>query len=124
MNDYVTKPFEENILIAVLQKALNIATVASDQITELASSPTENEPLYDISKITQLSKGNPQFIKKMIDLFVEHTPPAIAHLSPRRAGATAVKTWRICTSLPGMLAPSGRIVVSKRGKPFAEFSAL
>jgi HPt (histidine-containing phosphotransfer) domain-containing protein len=80
MNDYVTKPFEENILIAVLQKALNIATFAPDQTTEIASSPAENEPLYDISKITQLSKGNPQFIKKMIDLFIEHTPPAIAQI--------------------------------------------
>lgn len=80
MNDYVTKPFEENILIAVLQKALNIATFAPAQATELASSPAENEPLYDISKITQLSKGNPQFIKKMIDLFIEHTPPAVTQI--------------------------------------------
>jgi PAS domain S-box-containing protein len=80
MNDYVTKPFEENILINVLQKALNVHSFAPVVPIETAPSPTEDAPLYDISKITQLSKGNPQFIKKMIDLFVEHTPPAIAQI--------------------------------------------
>ena len=37
-------------------------------------------PLYDLSKLEKIARGNQQFIDKMIQLFVDQTPKSIAEL--------------------------------------------
>jgi PAS domain S-box-containing protein len=79
MNEYITKPFEENMLLGVLHKVLSLPTNLMDSPeTKQASEVTS--ALCDLSKIWAMSKGNKAFVKKMLDLFIEHTPPAVEQI--------------------------------------------
>lgn len=61
MNDYVTKPFEEIVLMQAIRRNLPRKRNAG------------TAPLYDLSKLIELSRGNDAFVKKMVNLFVEQT---------------------------------------------------
>lgn len=77
MNDYVSKPFEENLLMNVVAKWLNCKV---SNVTE--QKPVNNsEKLYDLSTLINLSKGNQEFIDKMIHLFIEQAKNSIDQIS-------------------------------------------
>lgn len=68
MNDFIAKPFEEQELIRKivnwLEKEENFS---KNHITATI-------PLYDLTKLEQISEGDNIFIKKMISLFIEQMP--------------------------------------------------
>lgn len=70
MNDYVTKPFEENTLLKIISKYVN-------KNSSLLSGPEKNiksendDLLYDLSSLKAMSHGDKAFIKKMITLFID-----------------------------------------------------
>lgn len=69
MNDYVTKPFSEEALLEILNKysPQNFHHLQQHQEDE-----AEKEVLlYDLTSIRKLSRGNEDFVKKMISIFVE-----------------------------------------------------
>ncbi len=61
MNDYVTKPFSEEILLDILYKytKLSKASGYKNKTTE-----TSDSHLYDLGAIRTLSRGNEEFVKK------------------------------------------------------------
>lgn len=61
MNDYVTKPFEEALLMQVIRR------------NHQPKKEQKQLPLYDLSKLIELSRGNDAFVKKMVNLFIEQT---------------------------------------------------
>ena len=63
MNDHITKPFEEEVFIRVIAKhTLN------------KSNPCAREDkLYHLGSLLALSRGNNEFIKKMISIFITQT---------------------------------------------------
>lgn len=72
INDYLSKPFtEKNLLDKItfyIEKSQHeIITIQSIQI----SSPP---PLYDLSSIKLISRGDKSFLKKLIHIFVTQTP--------------------------------------------------
>lgn len=72
MNDYVTKPFEENMLLRTIIRNLGKDVgyrLISKPKGKSASAPTP-EKLYDLSKIVEISRGNDAFVKKMISMFI------------------------------------------------------
>ena len=72
MNDYVTKPFEENMLLRTIIRNLGKDVgyrLISKPKGKSASAPTP-EKLYDLSKIVEISRGNDDFVKKMISMFI------------------------------------------------------
>jgi CheY-like chemotaxis protein/HPt (histidine-containing phosphotransfer) domain-containing protein len=70
MNDYVTKPFEENTLLKIISKYVNKSS--SLLPSEEKNINIENEDLlYDLSSLKEMSHGDNGFIKKMITLFIE-----------------------------------------------------
>jgi signal transduction histidine kinase/CheY-like chemotaxis protein len=74
MNDYVIKPYDEIELFRVL--AANLGKLPASQLAVLKDPPTEH-----VVEGTQLySRGNDDFVRKMINVFLESTPPAIEQI--------------------------------------------
>lgn len=64
INDYVTKPFDENLLIETIHKNLNKNTLPKR---------SKEEVLYDLNSLYNLSRGNNDFVIKMIEIFIKQT---------------------------------------------------
>jgi PAS domain S-box-containing protein len=76
MNDYISKPFEEDYFINTISKWIN-----KTQKTKLVSEvKNTNVALYDISAIVKISRGNQAFVNRMLTLFVEKLPVQINEL--------------------------------------------
>lgn len=75
MNDYVTKPFEEKELFNTIAKQLMWNMPAT---TFIANSIDDG---YDLSQLFELSRGDEEFVKNMIGIFLEHTPPALEEMT-------------------------------------------
>lgn len=71
MNDYVTKPFEERILIETIAK-YTVNAVAGDEADSVEDSIADLEG-YDLTNIKMLSRGNDSFVTKMILIFITQT---------------------------------------------------
>lgn len=80
MNDYVTKPFEENVLLKLISKYLpkhitTISEIGQNRVQEDISL------LYDLSNLKTMSHGDDEFVNKMIDLFLEQAELSIIQIS-------------------------------------------
>jgi CheY-like chemotaxis protein len=83
MDDFLAKPFDEALLLgAILSNA--------KKKKEVISQSSGGHPyLYDLSLIRNVSGGDPAFIKKMIQLFIETVPQNLKEL----VEATAARHW-------------------------------
>ncbi|CAD0002404.1 PAS domain S-box protein [Flavobacterium salmonis] len=66
MDDYVTKPFEEKILVQTIAKH-----ITKKQNTNLIMQ--KEIKLYDLKNFHLMSKGNQDFVQKMISVFINKT---------------------------------------------------
>lgn len=69
MNDYVVKPFEESVLLQIIVKH----TINKNGIPFLEDETNPNQLLYNINALHDLSRGNDEFVVKMVGVFVEQT---------------------------------------------------
>ena len=76
MNDYLSKPFEEDQLIEILIKW--ITKTEKNNVTEINNEKTI--PQFDLTKIRNIAKGNEAFVDKMIALFIAGTPISIQEM--------------------------------------------
>lgn len=95
MNDYVTKPFEENLLFSTI--ANHTASHRSH-----ATPAAEGQPLYDLGKLREISRGDHLFLHKMIGIFAEQTPVAISEMK----AAMAAGHWDSVSKLAHRIKPS------------------
>jgi CheY-like chemotaxis protein len=74
MNDYVTKPFEEKELFNTIARQLqwNMVPISNHE------SVIDNS--YDLTKLKELSRGDEEFVNNMIEIFLQHTPPALEEI--------------------------------------------
>jgi len=70
MNDYITKPFKEDEFLKTICKWLP-KSAEPEQVVE---------PLYNLSKLKEISRGNEVFVKRMVDIFCNQTPILIADM--------------------------------------------
>lgn len=78
MNDFISKPFEEDKFIFQIVQWLG-ATSASLPFS-LQETEAVSAELFDLSKLKSASRGDEQFIKMMLDMFVTEIPNAIIEL--------------------------------------------
>ena len=66
INDYITKPFDEDVLYKTIYKVIHHQNgiVEEKEIEKLS---------YDLSSIIAISRGDNDFVQKMIDIFIEQT---------------------------------------------------
>ncbi|MFZ4058452.1 MAG: PAS domain S-box protein, partial [Ferruginibacter sp.] len=78
MNDYLSKPFKEEELLRIVSIWLGKgkAIVAQPKFDQ----PIDENKLYDLSKLKEISKGNAAFVNKMIALFLEQIPSTVAEI--------------------------------------------
>jgi PAS domain S-box-containing protein len=88
MNDYLSKPFEENTFIKMISDWVIKRPVRQEDgphinaASTFQAAPAEvhQVPLYDFHRLQAVSHGNDVFIKKMIQLFINQAPAAIEEL--------------------------------------------
>jgi PAS domain S-box-containing protein len=71
MNDYITKPFDETILIETIAKQV----YKNPDILNTHATVSEN--LYNLNSLNNLSRGNHDFVLKMITIFNTQTVDTI-----------------------------------------------
>ena len=75
MNDYVTKPFEEQDLLRVIVKHYKTSKKKKEKKPVTAEQDNEkNNTPYNLQKLNEMSRGNMGFVQKMLHLFVDTTP--------------------------------------------------
>lgn len=80
MNDYLTKPFKENELYEVISKVLKHqqSPVSSDHTVEATTGAAAiheaTEKLYDLHLVNELARGSEEFVKSLIQIFLETIP--------------------------------------------------
>lgn len=72
INDYVTKPFDENLLIETIYKNVNKSKLPKRSKEEL---------LYNLNSLYNLSRGNNDFVIKMIEIFIKQTEDTLIKVS-------------------------------------------
>ncbi|MBO9199587.1 MULTISPECIES: PAS domain S-box protein [Niastella] len=76
MNDYLSKPFEEEDLVRLIAKWLGREThFGPVKITAI-----DETPLYDLCKLKQITRGDKKFILKMLQLFISETTIGIKNM--------------------------------------------
>lgn len=76
MNDYLSKPFEEEDLIRLIAKWLGRET----HFGPAKTNKVVNAPLYDLCKLKQITRGDEKFIIKMLQVFINETISGVANL--------------------------------------------
>jgi PAS domain S-box-containing protein len=77
MNDYLSKPFEEEDLIRLIAKWLGRETRFG---AAKANKKVVIAPLYDLTKMKQITRGDEKFLVKMLQVFINETISGVANL--------------------------------------------
>lgn len=77
MNDYLSKPFEENQLIQIVAQWLEEKDPVLPRAEEIVKSESS---LFTLSKLRDIAKGNQAFIDKMVRLFIEQGPATVSQI--------------------------------------------
>jgi PAS domain S-box-containing protein len=82
MNDFLSKPFEEDDLIQMLCRWLNTAEKETvSHSNEIKKQPAvQSQKLYDLTSLNRISQGNTAFLKKMIGLFSQQVPQSVQEM--------------------------------------------
>jgi CheY-like chemotaxis protein/HPt (histidine-containing phosphotransfer) domain-containing protein len=77
MNDFLTKPFKEKELLAVLERVFNNNNTFGSRFTMHTLNPENihsSEKLYNLSLVNDLAEGNTDFIKSLVQIFIDTIP--------------------------------------------------
>jgi CheY-like chemotaxis protein/HPt (histidine-containing phosphotransfer) domain-containing protein len=77
MNDYLSKPFEEEELVQLIAKWLG-REVCFEVPKE---TPKTNAPLYDLNKLRQISRGNERMVLKLLQLFINEAGKSLQEIT-------------------------------------------
>lgn len=81
MNDYISKPFKEDEFLKIIAKSLNSNFIEKEKALVVEDDKKIIEsPLFDLSLLHEISRGDSSFIAKMIALFCEHTPEIVREM--------------------------------------------
>jgi len=113
MNDYITKPFIEENLYAVISRFLQPAQkpdfiinnnlIVDKEIEIFPFTNSSNEVLlYDLTMVEEIGKDNPSFLPKMVALFLEQISEDLLSLNT----ATVEGDWNTVCRLTHRMKPS------------------
>lgn len=76
MNDYIVKPFEEEKMVRLIAHWLgqDVTLKPKQESMEVSG------PLYDLSKLRAMARGNEAFITRMLELFHKEIPESVAKI--------------------------------------------
>jgi CheY-like chemotaxis protein/HPt (histidine-containing phosphotransfer) domain-containing protein len=100
MSNYLSKPFKENELLTKVMKALNFKTKSFKKVEEFDA--TDDEKLFDLEELKKITRGDEQFLKRILELFLENTPESIDIMLK----ATSERDWNKVGMLAHKMRPS------------------
>ncbi|MFD2244936.1 PAS domain S-box protein [Pontibacter ruber] len=81
MNDYISKPFDEEKLFRKIEALLPHKIASGNKALQATTGLVEKEqPLYDLSLLYKMSRGNEAFLKRSKQLFVDTVPVTVKDL--------------------------------------------
>lgn len=81
MNDYIAKPFQEEDLLKIIAHWLQSAPAKAEPVLGQVKGVTSGVDIkYDLSALDNISRGNQEFINKMIQLFIELAPTSVLEI--------------------------------------------
>lgn len=98
MNDYVTKPFEEKVLMASILK--QIGKNLKPEIKRPVSVITKK--LYNMKELSLLSGGDPSHMEKLVEVFIRQTSNSLKQMKE----ALAVKDLHTVFQISHQMKPS------------------
>jgi CheY-like chemotaxis protein len=113
MNDYVTKPFEESILVNTISKHLGMESVLAEAQTFLEDA-SNNQPLYDLSNLIAISRGDTGFINKMISLFIEQAETTLMQIDTALLGENYSEISRLAHKIKPSIDNMGIISLKEK----------
>lgn len=78
MDDYITKPFEEHVLVKTILKFLK--GKKKNRPNSDMQQPILIPKPYDLSKLYEMSRGNDAFVQKMLRLFTDIVPTSVEQM--------------------------------------------
>lgn len=84
MNAYITKPYEESAMMRTILGILEPPQVEQEAISQ---------NLYDLEFIRQFARGNEDFVRKLIRVFIADMPPAAETLKAAVETADLKTAW-------------------------------
>jgi PAS domain S-box-containing protein len=78
MNDFVSKPFEEEDLVHAMTKWINKAN--EQKKVNMKVNNATKQPLYDLSKLEKIGNGDKEFVTEMVKLFVDQVPADVTRI--------------------------------------------
>ena len=106
MDDVLSKPFEPEELFAKMIRLTHRKVLLNEsREEERISIPSQKEalPLYSLDKLQKMFSNNQDFVRKMVNTFLETTPEILEDLEE----AAALKDWQrvsdICHRLKSSL---------------------
>lgn len=99
MNDYVTKPFEEKVLLETILKHTN--KIQRAEKTETAA-VIKSAKLYDMRDMNLISGGDKDYVVKLVELFIKQTDDSLRQMKD----ALAEKDLRRIFEISHQLKPS------------------
>lgn len=94
MNEFISKPFKEEDLINCI-----IKNIQKNKETNRVIDNTNKLPLYDLSSLKMLSKGNNAFVEKMITLFLDIAPKTVSEINEALANNEVEKVNKLAHRL-------------------------
>lgn len=80
MNDYISKPFEEEELINAIARWLGDSPETFNTLQSSAMESKPAAPLYDLKKLENIAQNNRAFVVKMINLFCRQAPGDVTEI--------------------------------------------
>jgi PAS domain S-box-containing protein len=83
MNDFITKPYDEQDFFRKIDHVLSLSyDVLKADSTEygFAKQTNRDQPLYDLSQLEKMSRGNAAFVQKMVNIFIDLTKENVARI--------------------------------------------
>ncbi|MFM2206424.1 MAG: hypothetical protein RL213_399 [Bacteroidota bacterium] len=100
IDDHLLKPYKETILVSKIRQQLGKTPLPEDGSRK--KDANHGGRLYDTTKLEEFSVNNPDFLRKMLQLFVEETTAGFEDLSKALAG----KKYREAADLAHRMKPS------------------
>lgn len=114
MNDYIIKPFEEERMVRLIAHWLGQDITVKPNKGEIDAT---QGPLYDLSKLRAMARGNEAFITRMLELFYKEIPDSVSRIETAYAAndlqTVRALAHRIKPSIQNMAVHSLKDVVPK-----------
>lgn len=91
MNDYVTKPFEEKVLMASIFKQIN----KSVSIENAEAISYASKKLYNMDELSLLSGGDKGYMEKLVEIFIRQTNSSLKQMKEALAAKDLQTVFQI-----------------------------